>query len=127
LICERWIAGGALATVIALCWGWIAAMALDMYGPMTGRSAWMMTRTWDLTHQALLFAMWAVMMIGMMLPSAARAVFRYAGGEQREAGGERVLARAFGFATGYVVVWIVFSLIATALQLGLTKARCSRR
>jgi predicted metal-binding membrane protein len=48
---------------------------LDMYGPMTGWSAWMMTRTWDFNHKALLFAMWAVMMIGMMLPSAAPAVF----------------------------------------------------
>ncbi|MGH8311572.1 MAG: hypothetical protein ACRETX_17480, partial [Steroidobacteraceae bacterium] len=52
-------------------WTWIAVMARDMYGPMTGASAWMMTAVWDVRHLALLFAMWAVMMIGMMLPSAA--------------------------------------------------------
>ncbi len=45
-------------------------MSLDMYGAMTGTSAWTMTRTWDLTHAALLFAMWTVRMIGMKLPSA---------------------------------------------------------
>src|SRR5271155_1153829 len=119
---DRWLVGATLATVIALCWGWIAPMALDMYGPMTGCSAWMMTRRWDFPHQALLFAMWAVMMIGMMLPSAAPAAFLYASVVRRNAESERILARVFAFAAGYLVVWIVFSLIATALQLGLTKA-----
>ena len=119
---DRWLVGATLAAVVALCWGWIAPMALDMYGPMTGCSAWMMTRTWDFPHQALLFAMWAVMMIGMMLPSAAPAVFIYASVVRRNAESERVLARVFAFAGGYLVVWIIFSLIATALQLGLTMA-----
>src|SRR5438876_10885530 len=81
----------------------------------------MMTRTWDFTHQALLFAMWAVMMVGMMLPSAAPAVFLYASVARRNAESERVLARVFAFAAGYLAVWTIFSLIATALQLGLTK------
>jgi predicted metal-binding membrane protein len=59
--------------------GWIAPMARDMYGAMTGGSAWMMPKQWDLTHQLLLFVMWAVMMAGMMLPSATPALFLYAG------------------------------------------------
>jgi predicted metal-binding membrane protein len=119
---DRWVVGAALAAVVALSWGWIAPMALDMYGPMTGCSAWMMTRTWDFTHQALLFAMWAVMMIGMMLPSATPAVFVYASGVRRHATGEGVLASGFAFAAGYLMVWILFSLMATWLQLALTKA-----
>ena len=119
---DRWLVGATFAAVIALCWGWIAPMAVDMYGPMTGCSAWMMTRTWDFTHQALLFAMWTVMMTGMMLPSAAPAIFHYASMDRSNAEGESVPARAFAFAAGYLVVWIIFSLIATALQLALTKA-----
>jgi len=122
LLRDRWLVGAGLAAAIALCWAWIAPMALDMYGPMTGPSAWMMTRTWDVSHQALLFAMWAVMMIGMMLPSAAPAVFLYASVVRTKAEGERVLARVFAFAAGYLAVWIVFSLIAAVLQLALTKA-----
>ncbi len=122
LIRDRWLVGATLAAVIALCWGWIAPMALDMDGPMTGSSAWMMTRTWDFTHQALLFAMWAVMMIAMMLPSAAPAVFNYASANRRNTDSGRVPARAFAFATGYLIVWTIFSLIATAFQLALTKA-----
>ena len=97
-------------------------MALDMYGPMTGCSAWMMTRNWDFMHQALLFAMWGVMMIGMMLPSAAPAVFMYDSVVRRSATRERVLPRVLTFATGYLAVWIIFSLMATVLQLWLTKA-----
>src|SRR4051812_40105607 len=54
----------------AVCWSWIVVMARDMYGPMSGASAWMMTPQWDAPHLALLWAMWAVMMTGMMLPSA---------------------------------------------------------
>jgi len=122
LIRGRWLVGATFAAVIALCWGWIAPMALDMYGPMKGCSAWMMTRTWDFTHQALLFAMWAVMMIGMMLPSAAPVVFIYASADRSNVESEGVPARAFAFAAGYLAVWMIFSLIATALQLGLTKA-----
>jgi predicted metal-binding membrane protein len=118
---ERWLVGATLAAVVALCWGWIAPMALDMYGPMTGCSAWMMTRSWDFTHRTLLFAMWAVMMVGMMLPSAAPAVFLYASTVQKNAEGKRVSPRAFGFAAGYLTVWAIFSLMATILQLGLTR------
>jgi predicted metal-binding membrane protein len=112
LIRDRWVVGATLATVVALCWGWIGPMALDMYGPMTGCSAWMMTETWDFTHKALLFAMWAVMMVGMMLPSAAPAVILYASGVQRNTDSEPVLPRAFVFAAGYLAVWTVFSLMA---------------
>ena len=40
---DRWLIGGALLVAIALCWAWIIPMARDMYGPMTGAGAWMMT------------------------------------------------------------------------------------
>ena len=89
-------------------WWWIVVMARDMYGPMTGASAWMMTPQWDGPHLALLWAMWAVMMIAMMLPSAAPMIL-LAGGPQR----------TYLLATGYIVAWAVFSLGATALQWGL--------
>src|SRR5688572_16158097 len=52
-------------------------MSQDMYGDMTGPSAWMMRPSWSGAHLALLFAMWAAMMIGMMLPSAAPALLIY--------------------------------------------------
>ena len=40
---DRWLVGGALALAILLSWAWIVPMAIDMYGSMSGSSAWMMT------------------------------------------------------------------------------------
>src|SRR5687767_10156030 len=99
----------ALAPYLALlvllpvvCWMWIVVMARDMYGPMTGASAWMMTPVWDAPHLVLLWAMWAVMMTAMMLPSATPMVL--------------LASHPYAVAAGYVGVWALFSIGATALQ-----------
>ena len=96
-----------------VCWAWIVAMARDMYGPMTGASAWMMTPRWDAPHLGLLWAMWAVMMIGMMLPSATPLILAVRRMGQSGAGQSYLLA------LGYLLVWASFSIGATLLQWGL--------
>lgn len=116
LLRDRWLIGTSLAVAIVLCWAWIVPMARDMYGAMDGSSAWMMTDTWDFTHLALLFAMWAVMMAGMMLPSAAPTVLLYAGVIRKSPGARRVQSHVYAFAGGYLVIWTAFSLAATVLQ-----------
>jgi hypothetical protein len=50
-------AGAVLLILPLVSWTWIVVMARDMYGPMTGASAWMMTGTWDAPHLLLLWAM----------------------------------------------------------------------
>ena len=117
LLRDRWIIGVTLVLVTALCWAWVAPMAVDMYGSMSGSSAWMMTKKWDLTHQVLLFAMWTVMMIGMMLPSATPALFLYGSVIRKSPEGERAPAYVYAFGGGYLVAWTAFSLVATVLQL----------
>jgi len=99
-----------------ICWMWIVMMARDMYGPMTGASAWMMTANWDVPHILLLWAMWTVMMTGMMLPSASPLVLLYGAIARRSAQGRR---QVYALTAGYLIVWMVFSLGATALQRGL--------
>jgi predicted metal-binding membrane protein len=96
-------------------WLWVVVMARDMYGPMTGASAWMMTLNWDFGHLVLLWAMWAVMMTAMMLPSASPLVLLY-GAAARRAGRTTTGRELCALATGYVVVWAAFSVGATALQ-----------
>jgi len=113
---DRWLVGGALAVATALCWGWIVPMARDMYGAMTGSSAWMMTDTWDFTHLALLFDMWVVMMAGMMLPSAAPTLLLYAGVVRQSEDATRAPSRIYAFAGGYLLIWTVFSLLVTVAQ-----------
>ena len=110
-----WITIVLVATV-ALCGAWIVAMARDMYGPMTGASAWMMTDNWNLSHLLLLFAMWVVMMAGMMLPSVAPALFTYARMVRPEPADRGVAAKVHAFAGGYLAVWAGFSFLVTVVQ-----------
>ncbi|HSD74374.1 MAG TPA: DUF2182 domain-containing protein [Steroidobacteraceae bacterium] len=113
---ERWLTAGALLLAILLSWSWIVPMALDMYGSMSGAAAWMMRTRWDALHLALLFAMWVVMMVGMMLPSAAPTLLLYAAVARKSHGGEATRPQVYAFAAGYLAIWTLFSLVATLLQ-----------
>ena len=99
------------------CWAWIVVMARDMYGPMTGASAWMMTLRWDVRHVLLLWMMWAVMMAGMMLPSASPMLLMYGLAARRRGFGVAASRQIYSLASGYIVVWALFSVVATAAQL----------
>src|SRR6476620_9570764 len=76
-----------------VCWAWIIVMARDMYGPMTGASAWMMTLRWEAAHVFLLWAMWAAMMAAMMLPSATPMLLLYDGAAKRQSVDARTSAQ----------------------------------
>jgi predicted metal-binding membrane protein len=104
-----------LVLVPVISWTWIVITARDMYGPMTGASAWMMTLHWDLAHLLLLCAMWTVMMTGMMLPSAAPLVLLY-GAAARRSAPQTAARQTYALAAGYVAAWTTFSIAATALQ-----------
>ena len=110
---------GLAAVLIALplaCWIWVVAMARDMYGPMSGASAWMMTVTWDAPRLLLLWAMWAAMMAGMMLPTIAPMLLLYGGAMRKREGLRHPSTRIYAMAGGYLAVWAGFSVGATALQ-----------
>jgi predicted metal-binding membrane protein len=119
---ERAILTTMLVMIPALCWGWILAMARDMYGAMSGSAAWMMTPVWDGRHVALLCAMWIVMMIAMMIPSAAPTLLLYAGIMRRSAEGGRAALGVYPMAAGYLFVWLGFSIAATLVQRALSTA-----
>jgi predicted metal-binding membrane protein len=72
----------------------------------------------DIAAAWLMFLMWAVMMVAMMLPSAAPMIETYA----RVAPGRGSSRfRVSIFAAGYVVVWTLFSALATGAQLWLQR------
>lgn len=112
---DRWLVGGALVVAVALAWAWLVPMALQLKrdGMMCGVTSWVTCDTGDL---AMLFAMWAVMMAGMMLPSAAPVVLLYACVVRKSPGIGRPASHVNAFAWGYLLVWTLFSLGATALQ-----------
>ena len=105
-----------LVLIPLLSWAWIVALARDMYGPMTGASAWMMTSQWDTVRLLLLWAMWAVMMAAMMLPSASPVLMLYSAAARRRGETSGQPLHVFALAAGYVAVWALFSVGAVALQ-----------
>lgn len=80
---------------------------------------------WNFAAVALLIGMWWAMMIAMMTPSAAPAILLYARVHQHALAtgqDQRQLAPAAAFATGYLLVWLGFSIAAALLQWGLEHA-----
>jgi predicted metal-binding membrane protein len=118
---ERVVTATLIVLIPLACWAWIALMAQDMYGTMLGPSAWMMTAEWDVPHLLLLWAMWAVMMSAMMLPSASPLLLLYASA-LRTRGDARVGRKMYAMAAGYLLVWALFSVAATVLQRVLANA-----
>lgn len=111
-----------LLLLAALGWFWIVPMAHDMYGPMTGVSAWMMTPVWDAPHLLLLWLMWAVMMAAMMLPSAMPLLLLYDGVVRRRSPSRPAFVHVYAMAAGYLIAWAIFSVAAVVLQRLLTEA-----
>ncbi len=113
----------SLTVVVGLSWWYLFLLAEDM-AAMSGMSGMAMgemagMRPWTPLDFLLMFVMWAVMMVGMMVPTAVRAISIYARvAGQASARGSPVAATQV-FVTGYVLVWAAFSLGATALQAAL--------
>jgi predicted metal-binding membrane protein len=105
-----------LVVIPLICWTWVLAMARDMYGSMSGASAWMMTVEWDAPRLMLLWAMWGAMMAGMMLPTVAPMVLLYARAARNRSNITNAPTRIYALAAGYTAVWLLFSVAATGLQ-----------
>ena len=100
---DRIVLWGGIVVLSALAWIYLIIM------PMSAQS-WVLDAT-------LMFLMWAVMMVAMMLPSAAPMLATYA-----RIASARETSRPYHvwmFAGGYFVAGTVFSLVVTALQYAL--------
>jgi predicted metal-binding membrane protein len=73
---------------------------------------------WTAAHFAMTLGMWAVMMVGMMLPAAAPMVLFFATFSRRSREQGHNVAPVGAFVSGYVAVWSAFALAATTLQWG---------
>jgi predicted metal-binding membrane protein len=119
---DRGARGVVLVAIPVVTWTWIVVMARDMYGPMTGASAWMMTSAWHWPHVLLLLAMWSAMMTAMMLPAAAPLILLYGEAARRHAESANPARRVYALALGYLTAWLLFSIVMTALQRVLASA-----
>ncbi len=89
---------------------------------MGGGQMMPMAANWSLGYGALVFIMWSVMMVAMMLPSAAPITLLIATVAGRQSGANSRGLTAL-FVAGYLAVWVGFSTVATALQWALDQAR----
>lgn len=121
----------ALAALTAASWLYLhllarrmgmAGMGMAGMGDMPGMVMAGGTRSWTAADLALTLVMWVVMMVGMMLPSAAPMILTFAAvNARRRARGQGAVPTA-SFTAGYLIVWTLFSVAATAAQWGLASA-----
>lgn len=113
---------GAILLVALVAWGWMLTLPpMDAAMPeMPGMG--LSAAKWTLARALATFAMWAIMMAAMMLPSAAPIVLLH----RRTASANRApgtSAPATSFLTlGYTAVWIGFGALATVVQWALSHA-----
>jgi predicted metal-binding membrane protein len=110
-----------IAGVTALSWAYLLHLTWKMDADMKAGIACAL-HPWSGADFALTFAMWAVMMVGMMAPSAVPMALLFTSVAARARAQGSTVAPTFVFVAGYVAVWTLFSLAATAAQWGLERA-----
>jgi len=108
------VAFAAVYTVLGIGMSMSAATMTRMAITMPGMA--MASADWTPQYALLVFLMWWVMMIAMMVPSAAPTVLLYANLARKGKEANKPYAPAYVFLLGYLVVWAGFSLAATLLQ-----------
>ena len=123
----------ALAALSLVSWIYLAILAADMAaGDMSlmgmeqmATMGQAMTQTmsgWTLTTFVLMALMWWIMMVGMMVPSAAPMILLFAMITRKQARDENPGLRIALFTAAYLLIWSAFSVAATLAQWALTEA-----
>lgn len=73
-------------------------------------------KNWDLADATQVFIMWIMMMIAMMLPTAAPMIICYNDILNNQSDSKDNLASVTSFISGYLLVWGAYSLLAVAAQ-----------
>jgi predicted metal-binding membrane protein len=120
---DRLIVLSALLLLSAFGWIYVIWLAADMaLAPaMPGMSSMMAPAfaPWRAVHFLFLFAMWLVMMVGMMTPSVAPVALIYAQVARHAASLGQAFASVGWFVAGYLLAWTLFSVLAALAQWGL--------
>jgi predicted metal-binding membrane protein len=119
---ERLITGGCLAAMVALAWLYLAHTKMAMPEMDMPGMVMLDLHQWGPTTVLLLFVMWTVMMVAMMVPSAAPMILAFLTVNQRRQAAARPLVPVTIFLLGYLAVWTAFSAVATLAEWGLHQA-----
>jgi predicted metal-binding membrane protein len=124
---DRLVVATSLGALAALAWAYVLWLTADMNMGGMNMSGFRMipaglrmmvpaTAPWSAVEFTFVFVMWAVMMVGMMAPSAAPMILMYARAGRQGAIAGKPLAATGWFVTGYLLAWTGFSLVATLVQ-----------
>lgn len=144
---DRLVVLAALIALVALAWIYLAQLSSDMPGMAAtaagadnmpsmgmgdmkmdampaagGAMPSMLPHPWDAGYFLAMFLMWAAMMAGMMVPSAAPAILLFAALQRSGEPDSGIYRRTALFTGGYLAAWTAFSLVATAAEWGLNDA-----
>lgn len=118
---DRAIIVAGVAVVAAAAWLYLAGLAREM-GRMDAEMVMPMAQAWSPADLALLWVMWSVMMVAMMLPSAAPMILLFSSVQRQRVEQARPYAPTGVFVVGYLCVWAVYSAAAALLQWRLHEA-----
>lgn len=118
---DRWIIGAALAALAAFAWIYLfkearkmglghacACMGMAMGGPDLA--------DWSAASLLPLFLMWSIMMLAMMLPSAAPMILTFARVARKRRVQQRPHVPVAIFVAGYIAIWCGFSVLVAWAQ-----------
>ena len=97
-----------LAGLVALSWAYLVFWDMPMR-----------PQAWAWQYFLVMFAMWAVMMVAMMVPSAMPMILLYSHAVRKARADGGNLAPLAVFIAGYIVAWTGFSLLAAGLHVWL--------
>ena len=107
----------AIGAAVVAGWAFLFWAVVDMSNPLA-QLMMPMSAHWSSANVVAVFAMWSLMMVAMMLPSAAPMLLTVATLNRRKGDASPTWA----FAAGYLALWVGFSAATTAVQWGLQDA-----
>lgn len=130
---DRWIVGVGLVVICLLSWLYLLSGAGTGMNP-AAMTTWQFPlpthqstagTAWDPSYWISMALMWWIMMIAMMVPSAAPMILLYARvyrHAQDKGQIDHAAVPTAAFLGGYLSIWLAFSLAATTLQWSLEQA-----
>jgi predicted metal-binding membrane protein len=120
---DRFFISACILAVTGLAWAYLIHLDRSMSASMAYDTAMEemgmpMNQPWTTTDLFFTFAMWAVMMVGMMAGTAAPVLLLFANARAAR-GADGVQRAVLMFSLGYVAVWSGFSAFAALAQWGL--------
>ena len=120
------IAAGCVIIIAGLGWFYLAlllaAPASSWFATVQALCRTLPEGAWSFSAAAITASMWSAMTLAMMLPSASPMILTYAEIAETAARKSERIVSPLVIAAGYASVWLVFSLLATVIQIVLTRA-----